>query len=193
MITFTPAGDNLFNIESDLDFKALLNQSEKLLEEGDVEGACQLRLNTAIAALEAIDSQDDDVELDMENTDNHPFVEIISNSGLDHYLICDFDTAAAMFETVLELDSEDHLGVIAPLAYCYVALEEQESLEEIADLIQFSKLEQNFFDGFSKFIAGQKVNFSEQLKEELSNPDSELRAKLGHLILNFPQLEEQLS
>lgn len=56
---------------------------------------------------------------------------MLHGSAIDHFLISEFDLAAALIETLLDLDEEDHLDVSQTLAYCYVALKEQDSFEAV--------------------------------------------------------------
>jgi hypothetical protein len=56
---------------------------------------------------------------------------LLRGSAIDHFLFYEFEMAAALFETLLELDEEDHLGATSTLAWCYVALDELDSFEEI--------------------------------------------------------------
>lgn len=185
-INFTPAIDDLYNIESDFDFAECIASSDRLMQQGETAQACQMRLDAAMEILEQIDDAPEDLELDMNNEDNHPIVELVCNCGLDHYHICDFEIAAVMFETVLQLDSDDHFDILTPLAYCYAAMGEHDALEDVKPLLKFSRVEFDFFDGFSKIIMGRTHSFSENTKTELNNPESELFNKIEHLITNFP-------
>lgn len=73
----------------------------------------------------------DPVPLDFENKESLYPLLLLQGSAIDHFLACDFELAAALLETLLDLDEEDHLGVSQTLAYCYVALDEEDSLEAV--------------------------------------------------------------
>lgn len=191
-LKFTPALDDLMNIECDTDFAEVLKRADRMMDNNDVEGACELRLRCAIELLEAIESLDEDqeIELDMSNRDNHPAVELLAASAFDHYQICDFEMTAALLESALLFDSEDNFSLINTLGYCYVALEDFEALEDIKPLLNFGRVASEFFDGFTSFMKGRKVKFSDRLKSELSTPTSELRTQVNPLFMHFSALEE---
>ena len=56
---------------------------------------------------------------------------MIFASAVDHFLIDDFEMSAALLELLLELDPEDHLEGSELLAFDYLAMDEQESFDEV--------------------------------------------------------------
>ncbi len=187
-LTFSPSIDDLQNVESDVDFRSILSHSERLFERGEIEKACQLRLETALEVLEELDKVDQEIELDMSKAENRPIVELLVVSGSDHYQICDFEMAATLLETALLLDSEDNFSYISTLAYCYTALEEWDILEEIEPLLSLSRSESAFYDTLKKVARKEKASLNKELQLELTNPDSTLRSKVEPLLLHFPSL-----
>lgn len=135
-------------------FAVRLTLAEKLMEREEFEEACQVRYDGCMLALDAL-PEEDDVMLDMDSTPHNVlFTELIFTSALDHYMIGDFELAAAMFETVLMLDGEDHFGAISPLTFCYVALQEWDSFDEVAIDIAEKSLEGILLRAWADFRRG---------------------------------------
>ncbi len=109
-----------------------LQEAMKLEDAGDIEGACNLRYDAFQTLVELIP---DDCETLLEWSDeaSQSALYLISFSAIDHFLTCDFEMCAAMLEMMLELDPEDHLEASRRLAYCYVALDEWELFDEVAN------------------------------------------------------------
>ncbi len=187
-LSFSPSIDDLQNVESDVDFRSILSHSERLFERGEIEKACQIRLETALEVLEELDKSDQEIELDMSKPENCPIVEVLVVSGSDHYQICDFEMAATLLETALLLDSEDNFSCVTTLAYCYIALEEWDILEEIEPLLSLSRVEAEFYDTLKKIARKEKASLSPALQVELTSTLSTLRPKVEPLLLHFPSL-----
>lgn len=111
-------------------FGAAVMLSEYYNAAGDFEAACNVRFKAAQMAVDII-PEDEEIYLDWEYPENRDMCEILRGSTIDHFLISDFEMAAAYLETLLDLDEEDHLEVTKTLAYCYIALGEQELFESI--------------------------------------------------------------
>ena len=114
----------------DYDFAAILDASRKLEQSGEVERACDMRYQAFQRLVELL-PDDGEVELEWEDRTTQHALMLIESSSIDHFLVGDFEMCAAMLEMLLELDSEDHLGVVTRLAYAYIALEEYELYDEI--------------------------------------------------------------
>lgn len=178
MIKLTPTADNQYDIISDVDYKKLISKSEQLMDNGEVEAACQARFDAAEKLLEAIYSDDESIEINMQNIDNQPFIEILYLSGSDHYYIGDFDMGAAFAEQVLELDPEDHFGATTIAALCYAGLTEWESLQESLESQALSPLIERFLTTFMHISQGGSDNIDNEIKTELNNAES----KLSHIL-----------
>ncbi|MEG1607080.1 MAG: hypothetical protein RR066_01065 [Mucinivorans sp.] len=209
MITLKPTSDNLYNVEypgsltaigdnpSEQFLRSLLLKepynlgahmalSDLLMDRDDVEEACEQRLMGAQMTLDAL-SEDEAMEINMSHEKNHVFVEIIFLSGYDHYVFGDFEMAAAMFETVMELDPEDHFGAALPLTYCYIALGEWELFEEHYSPALFSRLEAELIEAWAAQRQNKSFTISVSLRDELSNHQSELWQATEHLWMAFPE------
>ncbi len=112
------------------DFWTVLDSALRLEEEGDFEGACNVRYKAFQQIVEVL-SEDDVVELDFSHPNTRAAIEIIYGSAVDNFLTGDVELAAAQLELLLECDSEDHIEATPQLALCYIALEEWECFEDI--------------------------------------------------------------
>jgi hypothetical protein len=111
---------------------ARLEQSYKAEQNGNYEGACELRY----AAFEDILSTLPDDEQSVVTLDrNHPntlaAMEIMLASAVDNYLVGECEIAAAQAELLIDCDDDDPLEATPLLALCYAMLGEWECLEDI--------------------------------------------------------------
>lgn len=99
----------------------------------DFKKACDVRFNACQKLMELFpeDDETDPVLLDFEKKENQSLLFLLQGSAIDHFLIHEYELAAALLETLIDLDEEDHLGVSQTLAYCYIALGEKESFDAI--------------------------------------------------------------
>lgn len=132
-----PTPDNTFRIiytengeEIACDFGEALRTSQRQEEQGDIEGACNTRFEAFQQLMELIPDTTD-INLEWEDVHSRDAILLLSFSAIDHFLIGDFEMCAAMLEMVIELDPEDHLEASKRLAYCYVALEDYDSFDEV--------------------------------------------------------------
>lgn len=174
MLQFTPTGNNLYNIESDVDLGQILLKSDELMDVGRVEEACQIRYDVTVEALEQLDKFDDAIELNMQNAENQDFVDLIVKCGIDHYFISDFEIAAAIFETALDLDPEDHYGATANAGFCYAGLQEWDSLDAIIESGVLQKEEAEFLEVFQQATINKKTKTPQELKNIITDPNSQL-------------------
>ena len=99
---------------------------------GDFQAACNTRFRACRHLMELLPEEDEDsIALDWEARENQAPMLLLHGSGIDHFLVYEFEMAAALFETLLDLDEEDHQNASQPLACCYVALNEPESFEAV--------------------------------------------------------------
>lgn len=123
-----PTGENTYTIAGG-DFTQALAEAERLQSAGEIEQACNMRLG-AVQRLMAMLPDDEVVELDWEDAHSRDAIMLLDLSAIDHFLAADWEMCAAMWETLLDLDPEDHLAASRRLAYAYVALEEWELFDE---------------------------------------------------------------
>ena len=130
-----PTPNQTFEIigHGEYDFGTILHHSYELQEqEHNIEAACNERFHAFQRIVEMI-PEDEEIILEWEHTNTRAALELIYASAVDHFLINDFEMAAGMFEMLLDLDPEDHTGCITTLAFCYVAMEEYELFDDIAN------------------------------------------------------------
>lgn len=114
----------------DLDFAAELSRSRKAEEANHYEEACEIRF-AAVQQLVALLPDDESVELDWEDNYTCRAMELLYLSAVDFFLVGDWEMAAAQLETLLDVDSEDHLEASRLVAYTYVAMGEFDSFDEV--------------------------------------------------------------
>ena len=78
--------------------------------------------------------------------------------------------AAGLFEMELDMDPEDHLEATKPLAYCYVALGEYESFDEIVDDISDKYPEKEILKLWSEFRRTGRLPSGEMIHFRKSFP-----------------------
>lgn len=132
-----PTGEDTYVIEylpcppaDSFDFEKELERSRSQEAEHDFEGACNTRLHAFQRLVELV-PDDEEIILDWEDAASQAAMVTGYCSGIDHFLLGDWEMAAAVFEMLLELDPEDHLEASVTLAYTYLAMGEYESFDEI--------------------------------------------------------------
>lgn len=111
---------------------ARLEQSYKVEQSGDYQGACQLRYEAFQDIISTLpDDEDGAVELDRNHPNTLAAMEIMLASAVDNYLAGDGEMAAAQIELLLDSDEEDPLEATPILALCYAMIGEWECLEDI--------------------------------------------------------------
>lgn len=114
------------------DFVRLLARTREAQESGRVEEACNERFR-AVQRLEELLPDDEETLFDWGHANTRAALEVVYLSAVDHFLVDDFELSAALGELLLDLDPEDHLGVVGLLAFDYVALEDFDSFDEVID------------------------------------------------------------
>lgn len=130
--TLTPTAEQTFELEGSgpWDFRKRLHIARELQGRGEVEAACEERYR-AVQLLEELLPEEEEINLEWNHPNSRAALEVIHESAIDHFLIGDFELSAALFELLLELDPEDHLEAVEPLAFDYLELEEYELFEEL--------------------------------------------------------------
>lgn len=128
-----PTADQTFELvgRGDYDFTAVLERSYRLQSDNRMEEACNERY-AAVQRLVGLLPDDEEVILEFGHRNSRSALELLQASSIDHFLIGDYEMAAALSETLLDLDPEDHLGNIVLSGFCYVALGEYELFDEIS-------------------------------------------------------------
>lgn len=132
-----PTANQTFEIVADpadrnWDFVEVLARSRREEQQGDIEAACNTRYH-AVQRLEELIPDTGEVIFEWEDDNSQAALEVIYCSAIDHFLISDWEMSAAMLEMLLELDPEDHLEATIRLAYTYLAMEEYDSYDDIAN------------------------------------------------------------
>lgn len=158
VIAYAPAdgGDNF-------DFTEALNHSRKQEQERDFEGACNTRLKAFQRLVELI-PDDDPTTLEWEDNATQAAIETGYYSGIDHFLINDWEMAAAIFEMILDIDPEDHLEATIPLSYLYIALEEYESFDDIINDVNDKYIDKVILTLWSEFRRTGKLPHGEIIR-----------------------------
>lgn len=127
-----PTADQTFEVvgSGPYDFEKVLDQTRRMQEEGDVEGACNARFQ-AFQRLAELIPEDEEVILEWNHRNSRAALELIRATAIDHFLINDFEMSAALLEMLLELDPEDHLEGSQQLAFDYLAMGEDELFDEV--------------------------------------------------------------
>lgn len=167
---FIPTAENMYVIAypdpvpAEYDFAAIFSGSQACQRKGEVETACNMRYE-AFKRLVDLIPDEDEVVLDWEDEGSRMVLRVIGASAIDHFLVGDFELAAGMMEMLLDLDPEDHLEITKPLAYCYIALGEQELFDEVLNDISDKSPEKEILKMWSEFRrtgaipAGELIHF----------------------------------
>ena len=169
-----PTADQTFEIVADpqdrnWDFVGILARSRREEQQGNIEAACNTRYH-AVQRLEELIPESGEVILEWEDENSQAALEVIYCSAIDHFLIGDWEMCAAMLEMLLELDPEDHLEATIRLAYTYLAMEEYDSYDDIANDISDKSADKEILTLWSEFLrtgtlpAGEVRNFAKRFR-----------------------------
>jgi hypothetical protein len=131
-----PTADQTFRIvaENDTaglyDFGRIIEDTRRMEREGRVKEACDVRFK-AFQRIYDLLPEGEETILDWHDDNTQNAVILINGTGIDHFLIGDWEMSAGLHELVLEVDPEDHLEATTRLAYIYVAMNEFDSFDEI--------------------------------------------------------------
>ncbi len=132
--TLNPTANQTFELEGTgpWNFIKRLRTADELQAAGRIEAACEERYQ-AVQYLEELLPEEEAINLEWNHANSRAALQLLYGSGVDHFLIGDFELSAALMELLLELDPEDHLEAVNLLGFNYVQLEEFDLLEEIID------------------------------------------------------------
>jgi|GEM_PF-6388170 len=147
---------------------AVMALADQLFEAGNIEEACRIRFDGCQTAVKAVPDDEDPIPVDWdEGEPNQAFVSIFGAAGLDFYYNGDFEMAAALFETTLDLDPEDHFEATVPLAYSYTMLDEWELLDEVLFDIPEDSMDRRLINALALYKKGEKFDPERALGREL--------------------------
>lgn len=132
-------------------------KSFELQAKGDFEAACNLRFK-AVQDLQEVLPEDEEVTLEWNHRNSAAAIEIVNCSAVDHFLINDIEMASALLELSLDIDPEDHLEASNLLAFCYIALGEEELFDEIINDISDKQVTRTLLLVWSSFMREGKFS-----------------------------------
>lgn len=112
-----------------IDCNAVLRSSKDKQRQGLWAEACEIRAEAAQRVIDAVG--DEPVRLDWEDASSRSALQLLYMSAADYLSIGEVETATALWESVVDLDEEDHLQATVMLAFCYVYLEDYDCLESV--------------------------------------------------------------
>lgn len=126
-VKLRPISTELWQVEDGEAFSALLRRTLRMEQTGDWAKACELRFDCAQQLLDAVG--DEPVRLDWNDVGSRAAMEILYRSAADNMMVGEVEMAVALWESLLDVDPEDHLEAVVPLAFAYVEIEDYECLE----------------------------------------------------------------
>lgn len=129
---------------------------DKLTDDGKIRQACQLRLDGCMLLSDLLEATDDDfITLEWEDPFTAQALSMAYDSAADHFMIGDFEMAAAMLEMLADRDPEDHQNAAELLVFCYAALEEWELFDETAEMLPEDMLSTQLAKYWAAFRRGE--------------------------------------
>lgn len=125
-ISFKPQPTGLWHVVGG-GFDNILRHSHDLEYDGEWEQACETRLEGVEMLLNALG--DEEYRLDWNDRESRAAMELLYLSATDHLSIGEVETAATLWEQLVELDEEDRTEAMTMLAFCYIALEDWDCFE----------------------------------------------------------------
>ncbi len=129
-----PTAEQTYEISSqsrpDLNFRAILNRALEYQNSGELERACEIRFQAAQTLQQAL-PDDEEIILEWDDENSRAALEVLYMSGIDNFLVADYELSSALLEMCLDLDPEDHYEATNLLAYNYLTLGEFELFDEI--------------------------------------------------------------
>jgi hypothetical protein len=150
-----PTGEGTYRVEyapagEEFDFEKELDRSRRQEAEGDFEGACNTRFHAFQRLVELV-PDDEEVVLEWEDGASQAAMVTGYCSGIDHFLLGDWEMAAAILEMLQEVDPEDHLDSSVILAYTYLAMEEYELFDEVINDVNDKHVDKVLLTLWSEF------------------------------------------
>ncbi len=162
-----PTGDDTFVItytaspgKEDFDFADDLALSRRQEAQKDFEGACNTRLGSFRRLVELVPDEGETI-LEWEDDNSQAALLTGYSSGIDHFLVGDWEMAAAIFEMLLELDPEDHLEATIHLAYTYLAMREFDSFDEIINDVNDKHIDKAILTLWNGFLRSGRIDEGE--------------------------------
>lgn len=147
-------------------FEAREQLADLLFRDRKFEEACQLHYEGALLVADLFEEEDAETTVDWDDPYTTLALTTVHTSALDHFLVGDFEMAAALFELLLDRDPEDHLGASEWLAFCYVALEEWELLEELFEALPSDALSTRLIGYWTSYRQGQTIDIKTNMQKE---------------------------
>lgn len=131
-LQFNPTTDQEFELEGGGKYNFVRSKSsiDRLVSEGDYNGACEARYEAFLALAEAL-PEDEAMPLNWNHANSRAAVSILYGSAVDHFRIGDLEMAMAQLELLLDCDPEDHFEGVNLLALCYIAMQEWEAFDDL--------------------------------------------------------------
>lgn len=167
--TLRPTGEDTFVIEysetagENFDFEQELERSRRQEAAHDFEGACNTRFQAFQRLVELI-PEDEEVILEWDDDASQAAMITGYCSGIDHFLLGDWEMTAAIFEMLLEMDPEDHMEASVNLAYTYLAMQEFESFDEVINDVNDKHVDKVLLELWSEYLRSGKVREGELVR-----------------------------
>lgn len=185
-----PAGDDMYVIEAvedgtsnrAIDFMKYLSLSRKEEDAGDFEKACNIRLKACQELADLIPDEGYTL-LDWDDEQTQAAMTITYYSGIDHFLLGDWEMAAAIFEMLLDVDPEDHLEATVTLSYAYIAMGEYDSYDDIANDVNDKSADKAILELWSNFERGGVIDKGEfaRFKKQFAQHHKEFTGDEHHV------------
>lgn len=146
----------------------LLERSRELESEGDYEQACSIRYDAAQELIDLLPETDEAIDLDFSHENTRAAAELLYQSAIDNLLVGDAELAAALLESLLDADSEDHMSATPLLALCYIAISEWECFDDISHDLPEKSVEKTILEAWASFEQYGRVHPSdlEQIRKD---------------------------
>ena len=124
-ITINPTSSGLWHVEGLGDELRRSREREK----ESWAAAADMRFEAVQRLVDVLGEEE--VHLDWEHRPTRAAMELLYAAAADQFVVGETETAAALWETLLEVDEEDHMSVSVLLAFCYVELEDYDCWDEM--------------------------------------------------------------
>ena len=156
-IVIRPQSGDLVRVEG-VNYAQLLRRCEEQERGGNYASACETRFDAVQAFLDRVGEEP--VALDWEDQNSRSLLELIYRSASDHLQIGELEMAVALWESVIDVDEEDHFEATMILAFCYVALEDWDCLESARFDISPKMPEYHLLQLWERYIKSREIDQS---------------------------------
>ena len=156
-IVIRPQSGGLVRVEG-VNYAQLLRRCEEQERGGNYASACEARFDAVQAFLDRVGEEP--VALDWEDQNSRSLLELIYRSASDHLQIGELEMAVALWESVIDMDEEDHFEATMILAFCYVALEDWDCLESARFDISPKMPEYHLLQLWERYIKSREIDQS---------------------------------